>query len=253
MMASAMDIVPGRVTLYLNDPIRRQANRHFAAMVEQRQRRVPVSHIVGYRQFYGRSFFVSSDVLDPRPETECLIERALEEPFERVLDLGTGSGSILLTLLAECPDATGFGTDISVDALDIAQENPLMFDLSDRFDLEQSDWFDKVTGQFDLIVSNPPYVTQAEMADLQPEVRDHEPQIALTPGGDGLDAYRAITAGVMDHLAPGGRLIVEIGHTQADAVKGLFADAGLTEITCHKDLNGHDRVICGVKSVNNQR
>ncbi|HHS88845.1 MAG TPA: peptide chain release factor N(5)-glutamine methyltransferase, partial [Rhodobacteraceae bacterium] len=232
-------------------PVPGGAATRFETMIAQREARLPVSRILGFRAFYGRNFHVCQDVLDPRPETECLIDAALEQPFARVLDLGTGSGAILLTLLAERPDAIGVCTDISEDALDTAIDNPVSVDLSDRFSLIVSDWFDRVTGRFDLIVSNPPYIRASDMDGLQPEVRDHEPRIALTDEGDGLDAYRAITAGVMAHLKPGGRLIVEIGPDQADAVTELFKQAGLQDVSVRPDLDGRDRVVIGRRRGNN--
>ena len=231
-------------------PIPAGVARRFESMIAAREKRMPVSHIVGYREFWGRKFIVGSDVLDPRPETECLIEIALQERFERVVDLGTGSGAILWTLLGERPAAHGVGADLSPEALEIAKENPLLDDYTARAHLVLSDWWDQVEGKFDLVVSNPPYIAQAEMADLAPEVRDHEPAMALTDGADGLGAYRAIAAGLNDHLQPGGRLLVEIGPSQAAAVRAIFSAAGLAELTTHPDLDGRDRVISGRKPRN---
>lgn len=211
--------------------------------VARRAKRVPVSQITGRRAFWTSEFRVTPDVLDPRPETEALICLALTEPFTRVLDLGTGSGCILLSLLKERPTATGVGTDISAAAVLVAGENAERMGVTKRVVLPLSNWFDDVGGQFDLIVSNPPYIAAEEMAGLAPEVRDHEPRAALTDEGDGLTAYRKIAAGAPDHLKPGGRLIVEIGPTQAAAVKALFAAAGLEDAAVHPDLDGRDRVV----------
>ena len=169
LMQEAMEtIVPGH-----HDVLPIGASRRFEAMIAAREERQPVSHILGYREFWGRKFIVDSDVLDPRPETEWLIEVALREPFKRVLDLGTGSGCILWTLLAERPEASGVGTDLSADAIETAADNPVDGDFSDRGQLLVSDWYEAVQGEFDLIVSNPPYISAQEMTGLAPEVLLH--------------------------------------------------------------------------------
>ena len=206
---------------------------------------MPVSHLIGEREFYGRRFKVSGEVLDPRPETETLIEAALAQPFSRVLDLGTGSGCILVTLLAENPDASGLGVDLSEAACLQASANAVLHRVEPRAELRQSDWFSAVDGRFDLIVSNPPYIALEEMDDLTTEVRDHEPHLALTDGGDGLGAYRAICAAVSGFLSPAGRVLVEIGPTQGAAVADLFRAAGLVEVAVLQDLDGRDRVVAG--------
>lgn len=220
----------------------------FGALVSRRQRGEPISHILGYRDFWKHRFQVSAEVLDPRPDTETLVAKALKTPFGRLLDLGTGSGCIAISLLAERPGARGVATDVSAPALALAAANARAIGVAARLDLRESDWFDGVEGDFDLIVSNPPYIAAAEMAGLDPQVRDWEPHLALTPGGDGLDAYRAIAAGAGAHLAPGGRLMVEIGLTQARAVTDLFAAAGLAGIVVLPDLDGRDRVVTARRS-----
>jgi release factor glutamine methyltransferase len=218
----------------------------FAQAVAARVARVPLSHITGGRAFWGRTFRVSAAVLDPRPETETLIAEALRRPAQRVLDLGTGSGCILLTLLAEWPGATGLGTDISDAALAVARENAVALGVAERASFLRADWFAGAPEGFDLIVSNPPYIAAAEMADLAPEVRLHEPAMALTPGGDGLDAYRLIAAGVGAHLAPRGRLLLEIGPTQGAAVAALLTAAGLEVAPPLRDIDGRQRVLAAV-------
>ena len=210
-----------------------------------RQSRQPLSQIIGSTEFYGRRFRVTRDVLTPRSDTETLIDIALSARFERVLDLGTGSGCILATLLAERPEATGFGTDVSEAALDVAAQNIAQLGLAERAELRTSDWFENVEGQFDLIVSNPPYIAADEMAGLAPDVREWEPHLALTPGDDGLSAYRAILDGMPSHLRQGGRVMVEVGFAQGAAVSALFRDAGLAEVACHPDLSGNDRIVSG--------
>ena len=218
---------PGAVTLFEADIAARAARR-------------PVSHILGWRDFWGRRFEVSADVLDPRPDTETLIEAALAGPApRRILDLGTGSGAILATLLAEWPGATGLATDLSEAALAVARRN-LVTHAPGRWQAVRADWFDGIDGRFDLIVSNPPYIDAATVATLAPEVRQHEPHMALTPGGDGLDAYRAIAAGWRDRLEPGGRMLLEIGHDQGRSAADLFAPA---RVDLLHDIDGRPRVL----------
>ncbi len=215
----------------------------FEGFVDRRAARVPFSHISGGRYFWKHRFKVTPDVLDPRPETELLVELALAAPFSKVLDLGTGSGCIVISLLMERPEAKGVGTDVSEKAVLIAGENAHSAEVADRLILPLSDWYEDIGGRFDLIVSNPPYIAADEMAGLQPEVREYEPRSALTDEADGLSAYRAIASGALVHLTPGGRLLVEIGPTQARAVTEIFATAGLDDIATHTDLDGRDRVI----------
>lgn len=243
LLAHAARIEASRVTLIAPEDLEPEVAERYEQLIALRSVRVPVSHLLGEREFYGRRFKVSKDVLDPRPETETLIEVALAEPFERVLDLGLGSGCILVTLLAEIPQATGLGVDLSEAACLQASANAVLHRVEARIDIQQSDWFSNVTGAFDLIVSNPPYIALEEMADLSPEVRQHEPDLALTDGGDGLAAYRALAAGVMKHLHPAGRLCLEIGPTQGQAVAAMLQAVGLRDIAILPDLDGRDRVV----------
>ncbi|MEM6617706.1 MAG: peptide chain release factor N(5)-glutamine methyltransferase [Pseudomonadota bacterium] len=239
LLAHALGCDPGLLFLDRDRPVTGAEAARFGAYLDRRMAREPVSHILGYRLFWGRRFEVGLAVLDPRPETECLIEAALTRPAKTVLDLGTGSGAILLTLLAEWSGARGFGTDISAAALAVARTNAQALGLEAEF--RQGDWFDAVTGRFDLIVSNPPYIAANEMAALAPELR-YDPPLALTPGGDGLGGYRAILARAHDHLAPSGRILLEIGPTQAAAVTSMAAPLGTVSVL--PDLDGRDRVVC---------
>lgn len=243
LFSHSLGVEPGRLTLVLPEPVDGEKLAVFEALIERRCAREPVSHLTGSRAFYGRRFKVTRDVLDPRPETETLIEAALSEPFGHVLDLVTGSGCILLTLLAEMPDARGIGVDVSEAACAVARENAEALGLADRVHISVSDWVSRVEGMFDLVVSNPPYIARAEMADLAPEVRDWEPTGALTDGADGLSCYRAILAGVTEVLAPGGRLVMELGVGQAEAVGSLAVARGFAPIALIPDLDGRDRVI----------
>jgi len=243
LLAHALGVAPDRLPLMMQDTAPEGLEARLAPLLAARLARQPVSQILGQRLFWGRPFRVTRDVLDPRPETESLIAAALEVPFRWVLDLGTGSGAILLTLLAERPGATGLATDLSPAALAVAQGNAAALGLTARAAFAQGSWFTPVSGRFDLIVSNPPYIAADEMAGLAPEVRDWEPHLALTPGGDGLDAYRAIAAGAPAHLCPGGRLLMEIGPSQGAAVAALCAAAGLHAIRVLPDFDGRDRIV----------
>ena len=243
LMAHALGVETARLNLVLDDTFNAQPRARLSASIAARLLRKPMSHILGRREFWSHRFKVTNAVLDPRPETELLVELALNAPFSRVLDLGTGSGCILLSLLAEKPVATGLGTDISVAALEIAGQNRHALALDDRAELLQSDWFSDVTDVFDLIVSNPPYIALAEMADLAPEVTKWEPSTALTPGQTGLEAYQRISAPLSRFLAPKGRALFEIGATQGAAVSEIFRRAGFSECRLHQDLDGRDRVL----------
>jgi release factor glutamine methyltransferase len=245
LLAHAARIEASRVTLIAPEDLAPDIAERYEQLIALRAIRVPVSHLLGEREFYGRRFKVSHEVLDPRPETEVLIEAALAQPFDRVLDLGTGSGCILVTLLGECQTATGVGSDLSEAACLQASANAVLHRVEARANILQSDWFDGIEGVFDLIVSNPPYIALGEMDGLAAEVRDHEPHMALSDGGDGLGAYRRIAAGVMAHLAPGGRVLLEIGPTQAPAVMALLAQARLAGLRVVPDLDGRARVIVG--------
>ena len=245
LLAHAMGIPPDRLTLHLRDDLTPAQAAAFAEALTARCARQPVSQITGTRAFWGRDFRVTRDTLDPRPDTEALVAEALSAPYARVLDLGTGTGCILLTLLAERPQSVGLGVDISPQALAVATENARLLRLEPQVQFRASDWFSAVSGSFDLIVSNPPYIAADEMPDLAPEVRDWEPHLALTPGGDGLEPYRIIAARAPAHLTPGGRLMVEIGPTQGAAVSGYFRAAGLQAVRVLPDLDGRDRVVVG--------
>ncbi|QPH53912.1 peptide chain release factor N(5)-glutamine methyltransferase [Pontivivens ytuae] len=232
------DLAGGHLSARMGDEVSEPAV--YRARIAARTRRQPVAQILGRRAFWGRDFEVTPDVLDPRPETETLIEAALAGPTpRRILDLGTGSGAILATLLAEWSEARGVATDLSAPARAVAERN-LATHAPGRFEVIAADWFEGVTGSFDLIVSNPPYIAADEMAELAPDVRDWEPHLALTPGGDGLDAYRAISKGYHAHLAPGGRMLLEIGAAQGESAAALFAPAPVEVL---RDLDGRARVL----------
>jgi release factor glutamine methyltransferase len=210
----------------------------------------PVYRILGHRAFYGLDLRLSPATLEPRPDTEALVDLCL--PFLRgrvaagncrILDLGTGTGAIALALLSQIPEATAVGTDISAQALETAAANADINGMKDRFDPIVSDWFSAIEGQFSLIVSNPPYIPTEDIGMLAPEVRDHDPAKALDGGTDGLNAYRRIAAGAAGHLEAGGRVAVEVGFDQRRAVSAIFEASGLAPIESARDLCGHERAL----------
>lgn len=243
LIAAALGVEPSRVTLIAGDTMSDAARDRFDQMIGDRISRRPVSRILGRRSFWGRDFIITDDVLDPRGDTETLIAAALRQSAQHVLDLGTGSGSIAITLAAETPTLTCVATDISTAALDVAAQNAARHGVSDRVRFVHGSWFEPVTGTFDLIVSNPPYISDAEMQGLAPEVALFDPKMALTPGGDGLDPYRVIAQTAPRFLAAHGKVIVEIGHTQARDVTQIFEQAGFANIETLQDFEQKDRVV----------
>ena len=213
----------------------------------------PVDHILGWREFYGRRFAISSDVLSPRADTETLIRAAMSalEPVKapRLLDLGTGSGAIGLTLLAEHPDARLLATDLSDAALAVAQQNAQALDLTDRVKFSQGAWWDAVPAEarFDAVLSNPPYIDADAISGLEPEVARFDPELALHGGADGLDAYRAILARAWTFLVPAGWLGFEIGFDQGASVSDLVRAAGFINVQVTPDLGGQNRIVTGHK------
>jgi len=225
----------------------------YEEFLARRMRREPVSHILGRKGFWKIMLNVTPDVLTPRPDTEVIVDEALKAfpeamPFN-VLDLGVGSGAILLAILAERPAAKGLGVDVSSEALAVARENAANLDLDGRTALLRGDWTAGLgDATFDLVVSNPPYIATAEIETLDPEVKDHEPRLALDGGPDGLDAYRLLAPEILRVLKTGGMFAVEIGHTQSAAVEALFREAGAANVRTIKDLALRDRVVAGAKN-----
>ncbi|MFI0395437.1 peptide chain release factor N(5)-glutamine methyltransferase [Paracoccus jiaweipingae] len=244
LLAAALGVETGRLVLMADDALSDADAAVFDAWLRQRQQRRPVAQITGWRDFWGHRFAVTRDTLDPRPDTETLVAHALDLPWRSVLDLGTGTGAILISLLAERKAARGLGVDLSPAALAVARDNARRIGVA--ADFAESDWFSAVTGRFDLIVSNPPYIALDEMPALDPDVREWEPHLALTDGGDGLGAYRVIAARAGAFLNRPGRLAVEIGPAQGAAVSALLRDAGFEQVTVIADLNGRDRVVTGL-------
>ncbi|CAN5401192.1 peptide chain release factor N(5)-glutamine methyltransferase [soil metagenome] len=219
----------------------------YRGFIARREEREPVSRILGEREFYGRAFAVTPATLDPRPDTETVVDEALchiaaRQPA-RILDLGTGTGAIVVTLLAERPQARGVASDISADALAVAKRNASWHGVASRLDFVLANWFAGLAGTFDLIVSNPPYIPTGEIAALGREVRDFDPGGALDGGCDGLDAYRAIAAGARHYLARAGVVCVEIGEGQATDIEALFGENGYSVVSRRGDLGGHVRCL----------
>lgn len=244
LLAHAASVDAARITLIAPEEIAPEIGERYEHLIALRAVRVPVSQLVGAREFYGRRFAISRDVLDPRPETETLIEAALAAPYGRVLDLGLGSGCILVTLLAERPDAQGVGVDLSEAACLQASANAVSHRVAERACILQSDWFARVEGRFDLIVANPPYLAQTEMVDIAPELALHEPAMALTDGADGLSAYRIVATQAQGYLTARGRVLMELGWRQGDDVIEIFRGAGWGDVAILPDMGGRDRVLC---------
>ena len=222
-----------------------------SALAARRLKREPVSRILGQKEFWSIALAITPDVLVPRPETETVVEGALDFVVRgglrmeklRILDIGTGSGALLLALLRELPNATGIGTDISTGALKVARENAARCGVEGRCTFVVCDIASVVEGPFDLLVSNPPYIAHNEIASLAPEVKNYDPTVALDGGDDGLAAYRAIAADAKRLLAPGARMFVELGAGQEAAVRDLFTNAGLIAGIARTDLAGIPRVL----------
>jgi release factor glutamine methyltransferase len=225
----------------------------FEALIVRRERLEPVAYILREQEFWSLPFRVTPDTLIPRPDTETLVEvvltAAASQRAPQILDLGTGSGCILLSLLHEMKDAVGIGVDVSDKALDVATENARALGLEGRVTFRHGSWFDPLEAEsrFDVIVSNPPYIPTADIAGLMADVREHEPMSALDGGEDGLAPYRLITRQGHAKLMPGGLLAVEVGTGQADDVARLFESAGFFDICVTPDLSGIPRVVSGKK------
>ncbi|TGT88659.1 MULTISPECIES: peptide chain release factor N(5)-glutamine methyltransferase [unclassified Mesorhizobium] len=241
-------------TQAIADPERMIEANAIAAIDDALRRRAggePVHRILGYREFYGLRLMLSPETLEPRPDTETLVEAVL--PFVKavaaregvchILDLGTGTGAIALALLSVVPAATATGVDISAGALAMAARNAGQFGLGGGFTTVQSNWFEKVSGRYHVIAANPPYIPSQDIGNLQDEVRDFDPRLALDGGVDGLNPYRIIAAEAARFLEAEGRIAVEIGHTQSNEVNDIFGAAGYAGGEVFGDLGGNDRVL----------
>ena len=246
-------------TLLLNKerPVSAEEEGAYRELIAQRRERVPLSYITGKRDFMGLTFEVTRDVLIPEQDTENLAEEIMRHLCggERILDLCTGSGCILLSLLSYSNGTTGVGTDLSGKALSIAERNAERLGLLERTAWRQGDLFEAVSGdeKFDLIVSNPPYIKSEVIPSLAAEVSVYEPRLALDGGKDGLYFYRKIIPGSVSRLVTGGMLFLEIGSDQAEEVSALMRDAGFYEVRTIRDYGGNDRIVCGIKSIHQDR
>lgn len=218
----------------------------YKEMLEKRSVHIPLQQIIGRQSFMGLDFYVDENVLIPRQDTELLVEEALKELHDgmRILDMCTGSGCILLSLLKYSNDCEGIGADISEEALKVAERNRVQLGLENAAFI-RSDLFEAVEGKFDLLVSNPPYICSDVIDTLMPEVREHEPRQALDGSADGLHFYRRILAECRTYLKPGGMLLFEIGYDQGEAVKRLMEENGFLEVEVKKDYGRLDRVVLG--------
>ncbi len=227
------------------EDITQDAQKEYEIAVQKRAEHIPLQYIIGEQEFMGLRFKVNSNVLIPRQDTETLVEQVLKivKPGMKVLDLCTGSGCVLISVLKNAPELTGVGSDISKTALLVAKENAKMHEVD--ADWIRSDLFDNITETFDVIMANPPYIPTGEILSLMPEVRDFEPENALDGGADGLDFYRKIAGQVKDYLNPGGYVYMEIGYDQGEAVSELMRNSGFAEVEVIKDLAQNDRVVKG--------
>jgi len=254
LLSHVLKLTKEQFVLFSDMPVRPEQMRHCEELLLRRIRREPVAHITGRQEFWSLDFRVTPDVLIPRPETERLVEITLglarefpENKALKILDVGTGSGAIALSLARELPSSMIWATDVSIEALKVARSNAARYGASERVRLLHGDLFEpigEIAGRFDLIVSNPPYIRSAEIDALEPEVSLWEPRGALDGGVDGLDFYRRIAREAGDHLAPNGAVAVEIGADMGEEVARLFAGGGCyTGVSAFQDYAGRDRVV----------
>jgi release factor glutamine methyltransferase len=229
------------------------AAARFEQLLARRARREPMAQILGQREFWSLAFRVTADTLDPRPDSETLVQAVLDQVPDRatalrLVDFGTGTGCLLLSLLHELPNATGVGVDVSTAALAVAMENADVLGLAQRATFHRGDWDDGLDPGFDIVLANPPYIPSGDIPGLQLEVASFEPRLALDGGSDGLDAYRRIGPAAMRLLAPGGLAALEIGLEQADSVRKIMTAAGLRHIATARDLAAVERCVLFRKS-----
>ncbi len=257
LLMGLLDLTPTSFVTESGRSMDEAERRAVDAALDRRIAREPVHRILGRRAFSRLDLVLSPETLEPRPDTEILVD-ALAPYAEkivratggcRILDLGTGTGAICLALLDLVPGATGVGADLSAGALETAQRNADINGVADRFEAVESDWFAAVTGAFDIIVSNPPYIVRSVVGTLDDEVRLHDPMLALDGGEDGLDAYRAIAAGAGAHLRENGLVAYEIGYDQKDEVTAIMREKGFSRIEAIKDLGGNDRALVFIAAV----
>ncbi|KZD12034.1 peptide chain release factor N(5)-glutamine methyltransferase [Oceanibaculum pacificum] len=243
LLADALGVPAHRLILEPNAPVPDMAAEAFERALARRVAREPVSRILGRREFWSLNFRVTPATLDPRPDSETLVEAVLDafpdrQAGLRVLDFGTGTGCLLLAVLSEYPASRGLGIDTSVEAVETARDNAEDLALADRAEMRAGDWGQGIGGEFDIILSNPPYIEAGTVPTLAPEVARYDPRGALTAGPDGLEAYRALMPHLARLLAPGGQAFLELGAGQADAVAALAQSQGLAVLGRRADLGG---------------
>ena len=248
LLAHVLELESAALSVYPDRDVPDSVAGPYAALVARRVAREPVAHLTGCREFWSRMFAVGPDVLDPRPDSETLIEAVLDHVGDRrygwrIADLGVGSGCLLLTVLGELPGATGVGADVSVAALRRARSNARTLGFDRRAAFVRSDWSAGLAGPFDVVLCNPPYIPSADIETLAPEVARHEPRGAFDGGPDGLACYRSLVPDLPRVLAPGGLAVVEIGVGQSDAVAALLDAAGLCLAERRRDLGGRERCL----------
>tara|TARA_B100001057_G_scaffold306525_1_gene306658 strand:+ start:24 stop:854 length:831 start_codon:yes stop_codon:yes gene_type:complete len=243
LTAYAVQIPISELSLKINEQVSGEITSKLEKLILRRIHREPISKILGRREFWGRAFSINENVLDPRGDTETLIDFVIEKPVKSVLELGTGSGAIAITLACEWKEVNVTAVDISEDALLLAKLNAEKFNVQNKIHFLKSDWFDNVKGLFDLIISNPPYIGLAEKNELSAEVIKYDPEISLFAGRDGLEAYRRIIPSLPKFLNPGGFVALETGAAQSDQVKNMMKAVGFIDAKIEKDLSGKDRLV----------
>ena len=243
LTAYALETQISELSIMTNEKVSEKIISKLEKLILRRIDREPVSKILGAREFWGRSFFINENVLDPRGDTETLIDFVIEKPVTSVLELGTGSGAIAVTLACEWKEVHVTALDISEDALSLAKINAEKFNVQNKIDFLKSDWFEAVKGSFDLIISNPPYIGLIEKDEISTEVIKYDPEIALFAGHDGLDAYKKIIPNLAKFLNPDGFVVLEIGASQSNQVKNMMNVVGFIDTQIVKDLSGKDRLV----------
>ena len=243
LTAYALGIPISDLSLKINEQVSRKIIAKLEKLINRRIEREPISKILERREFWGRSFSINENVLDPRGDTETLIDYVIEKPVKSVLELGTGSGAIAVTLACEWEEVNVTATDISADALLLAKINAEKFNVQNKIQFLKSDWFESIDDRFDLIISNPPYIGLKEKEKISDEVINYDPEIALFAGNEGLDAYKRIIPNLAKYLKPDGFVVLEIGALQSNQVKNMMNAVGFVDTKIVKDLSGKDRLI----------
>ena len=243
LTAYALEVPISDLSLKINDKVSSNIISKLEKLILRRINREPISKILGRREFWGRTFSINKNVLDPRGDTETLIDYVIEKPVKTVLELGTGSGVIAVTLACAWKEVQVTAVDISEDALLLAQINAEKFNVENKIQFLKSDWFENVEGIFDMIISNPPYIGWVEQDKISAEVKKYDPEIALFAGYDGFDAYKKIIPSLSKFLNKDGLVVLEIGASQSSQVKDIMNSSGFFDVEILKDLSGKERAV----------